>query len=821
MIKCGFFPSKNGDRRYGHNELNKPLYSLISDGVIPDKGNALQVMANNDDTVKVMSGVAHIYGHWMENIGVEVLTVPQSDYIYDRIDRVVIRCDETEDVRDMYIYIKQGRAQTNPVAPTLERTDTIKEMCLAEIFVKKQTNQIKQSNITDTRANTNVCGWVVALIDKVDTSTLYLQWKKAYEDYYAKTQTAIDGWFENIKENLNGIGVLREYRKKIDIAPEETDSFVIDIPMFNPDLDILNVYINGILLNESEYVVGEIKELNRCVVTLNSIVSSTQGDVLELVVMRSVDDMDASIVQRFETELMEQKESAKALQANAKEQQTRLDETLTDAGTAIEAANSAAESANEKASLADDAAAKATEAAESASTATSNANTAADSANDIANEVRRKLEAGELNGRDGRDGQNGQDGADGKDGKDGELGGDTVPIGAMMPCTTDTVPDGWLLCNGSLVSRIDYAELFTIIGESYGAGDGSTTFALPNEPNPLAHTVTDSAIQFVEREPVLYMIIKAKQVVPMAAGLTNDTESNSEEDAFSAAATKKVVQNYVNRVPQKNQLINGGFQVWQRGTSFTSPLGKYTADRCFHNASVADSIKVEKVAEGLKMTALKDCVAVIYRYYAKDTDLARFRKQTMTFSYSIDGVIHSFTQSNFGILFIQNDEILEGYTYDGDYEGLGSCILNVQYSMKAGETKVLNWVKLEYGDVATPFIQNSYEQDLFDCSLYCQSLNIKACVAITNANGNSLSIIVPLYTPINEPITLSGLTYPLKIDFRNNGVIKSVSMANLSNITITGCQAWIDFNLSTAIEKVLIGYIVLNKAILLDAEIYS
>lgn len=144
MIRSGFFTSRNGDRRYGHDDLNKPLLSLISDGVIPNRGNALQVMSNNNDTIKVMSGIAHCYGHWMENTAVEVIQIPQSDYVYDRIDRVVIRCDETEDVRDMFIYIKQGQAQLNPVPPSLEVTDSIKELCLAEIYVKKQTNLIKQ-----------------------------------------------------------------------------------------------------------------------------------------------------------------------------------------------------------------------------------------------------------------------------------------------------------------------------------------------------------------------------------------------------------------------------------------------------------------------------------------------------------------------------------------------------------------------------------------------------------------------------------------------------------------------------------------------------
>ena len=43
-----------------------------------------------------------------------------------------------------------------------------------------------------------------------------------------------------------------------------------------------------------------------------------------------------------------------------------------------------------------------------------------------------------------------------------------------------TIPAGWLLCDGSAVSRTNYAKLFSAIGTVYGAGDGSTTFALPN-----------------------------------------------------------------------------------------------------------------------------------------------------------------------------------------------------------------------------------------------------------------------------------------------------------------------------------------------------
>lgn len=59
-------------------------------------------------------------------------------------------------------------------------------------------------------------------------------------------------------------------------------------------------------------------------------------------------------------------------------------------------------------------------------------------------------------------------------------GGDTLPIGSMVPYGNVNPPTGWLVCDGSAISRTTYADLFKVIGTSYGAGDGSTTFNLPN-----------------------------------------------------------------------------------------------------------------------------------------------------------------------------------------------------------------------------------------------------------------------------------------------------------------------------------------------------
>ena len=55
-----------------------------------------------------------------------------------------------------------------------------------------------------------------------------------------------------------------------------------------------------------------------------------------------------------------------------------------------------------------------------------------------------------------------------------------IPPGTIIHYAGRTVPRGYLICNGANVSRKGYAALFAAIGTTYGAGDGSTTFGLPN-----------------------------------------------------------------------------------------------------------------------------------------------------------------------------------------------------------------------------------------------------------------------------------------------------------------------------------------------------
>ena len=66
-----------------------------------------------------------------------------------------------------------------------------------------------------------------------------------------------------------------------------------------------------------------------------------------------------------------------------------------------------------------------------------------------------------------------------------------APVGSVYTFAGATVPTGWLKCNGALLSRTTYAALFAVIGTTYGAGDGSTTFALPDLRGEFVRGVDD------------------------------------------------------------------------------------------------------------------------------------------------------------------------------------------------------------------------------------------------------------------------------------------------------------------------------------------
>ena len=68
---------------------------------------------------------------------------------------------------------------------------------------------------------------------------------------------------------------------------------------------------------------------------------------------------------------------------------------------------------------------------------------------------------------------------------------DNVPVGTIAPYGGSNDPAYWLICDGRAVSRTAYADLFTVIGTTYGTGDGSTTFNIPDLRGNVAMGASD------------------------------------------------------------------------------------------------------------------------------------------------------------------------------------------------------------------------------------------------------------------------------------------------------------------------------------------
>ena len=184
--------------------FNKLRYT---NGVFSSVGSGLSVSANNNMTVTVGTGGAHIEGALYYNSAAIALSVEAADAALNRIDRVVLQFNTSVSVRSVRALIRTGTAATNPVAPELRRESNLYEIALADVYVGKGKASISQSAITDQRLNSALCGFVVAAVPaSVDTTGLFDQYQAALNEWLETVAAALD---ETLAGNLqNQITVL-------------------------------------------------------------------------------------------------------------------------------------------------------------------------------------------------------------------------------------------------------------------------------------------------------------------------------------------------------------------------------------------------------------------------------------------------------------------------------------------------------------------------------------------------------------------------------------------------------------------------------------
>ena len=188
------------------SELFRLLFAkLLTNGVLAKPADCFQVIAGDSGlTVKVRPGFGLINGAFAYDAAEATYELEAAPTQYSRIDRVVLRVNYRD--RLCEIIIKTGAAASSPVAPELIRpaSGDYYELSLATIRISTNMATITQSVITDTRADSSVCGYITQFIDSIDTEVFFAQFEAFYAEFVDKSNASYDQFLELAQQSYDG-----------------------------------------------------------------------------------------------------------------------------------------------------------------------------------------------------------------------------------------------------------------------------------------------------------------------------------------------------------------------------------------------------------------------------------------------------------------------------------------------------------------------------------------------------------------------------------------------------------------------------------------
>lgn len=233
--KSGFFNARLVagvyDRTYNADDYCDNLAVIISNGVLRSASDDLKVTASGLN-LTVNKGRAWINGHyyWNENTySLPAIIAPTGG---TRIDRVILRFDKTITVRSITLQYLTGTAATSPVAPALTRTDTIYDLCIAEITVGANATSL---SVKDTRGDADLCGWVYSV--------------SGDNSFFTSLDNEFNEWFTDTKDEVASVTLFKQYRWFTTLETA-TNTVQFNIPQYDDETCFFNVYLNGILADD-------------------------------------------------------------------------------------------------------------------------------------------------------------------------------------------------------------------------------------------------------------------------------------------------------------------------------------------------------------------------------------------------------------------------------------------------------------------------------------------------------------------------------------------------------------------------------------------
>ena len=261
-VNCGFFDSINQDRMYSAEDMTRPYKNIISNGVFATSegtpSNKLQVLSANDGmNIIVKAGDGIFADKWFENPSDLNIAVPANANIVGRYDSVIVQVDKRSTNRTGSIIYREGIAASEPIPPVINEIENVVEYRIANIYVKAGATEIKQENISDLRGSKE-CPWVTSLIQQVDTSTLYEQYRAAYQKYYDDETKLFNAFMKTLTDELTVYTSIIKYESNFVTTEDDTTEIPINITPFNKDNDVLMVKINKLFATENiDYTISE------------------------------------------------------------------------------------------------------------------------------------------------------------------------------------------------------------------------------------------------------------------------------------------------------------------------------------------------------------------------------------------------------------------------------------------------------------------------------------------------------------------------------------------------------------------------------------
>ena len=257
-VRSGFYDALDSDRVYSADDMNRPYKRVVSNGVFATpKGTPstdLQVVAAGSGMQIIVKAGEGIFGDkWFENPSDINITVPVNTNTVPRIDSVIVQIDKRIGGREGNIVYRTGTPSSRPSAPAINSVTNVIEYRLANVRVEASADTITAGAITDRRGSAD-CPWVTSLIYQVDTSTLYDQYKAAYDEYFEKEKEQWDNWYAHLTEELNVSMSLVKITNTV-VTTEEARDIPIGIEEYDQYSDTLEVYVNGLKLSEDQYAI--------------------------------------------------------------------------------------------------------------------------------------------------------------------------------------------------------------------------------------------------------------------------------------------------------------------------------------------------------------------------------------------------------------------------------------------------------------------------------------------------------------------------------------------------------------------------------------